>query len=250
MEINYRKLLKEYGIEIDKTTLEPVIIDKNNDFKVDPAFTVMVKEFEGKLKKKSLTDEEIEAADAELIKQFGELHELSEEDSPELKKEKRKARILEGKDKISEAGTIEEIEKLQAEYGDVADELQAFIDKRVEKINKAAYDQQVQQAITQGKEEIKGAAYEDLPKLAAKYADYPELVTAINARIEKEKPEPKGKTLREKLAEAKRQEWTYDQLRSIGITPTGEDMVVEGVFLERQYLLKIYKITKIDGKAV
>jgi hypothetical protein len=236
MEIKYRKLMEEWGVKLDNPVL-------------DPAFVTKATQFEADLKAGKLTDDQIKATDDELVAMFNQL-EKEELDSPELIKEKKKNRILEAKDKIAEAGTLDQIAGYEKEYGDVMPELAAFIEKRKEKIGKATEESQQKQFIADAGKTIAEAAYADLPALAEKYKDYSELIKAINARIEKEKPAPQPETLREKIQKSKKRQWTYKELEAIGIKPTGDDMELEGISFQRQYLYKVYHIIAVDGQKV
>lgn len=232
MAFKYEKLMQEWEMNMDNPIL-------------DPAYVTKVKDFQTKLEKRSLNDDEITAWDNEICKMFVELHELREEDNPEMTKTKHRADMNELKNKIAEAETLEQVNALAGELENFP-ELQPFFDKRLDKLQKAAQSQQQAQVL----QEINSSPYETLPSLLEKYKDHPDLVKSIEHRIEKEKPQPKDKTKRELLSEAKKREWTYDELRAIGITPTGDDMEVEGVYLQRQYMFKVYRITKVDGQKI
>jgi hypothetical protein len=236
MEINYRKLMEEWEIGLDSPVL-------------DGAFVTKAQDFEAKLKAGSLTDDEIKAIDEELVTLFNQ-HERHLEDSPEVKKEKRKNAILEAREKIANAETIGAIEALEEEYGEYLPELVQFIEKRKEKIAKALEVDATKLFIENAGIEIEGAAYGALPALLEKYKDHPELIKVINVRVEKEKPEPKELTLKEKILNAKKRQWTYDELKALGIKITGDDMEIEGIYFQRQYLYKVYHIIKVDGKKV
>jgi hypothetical protein len=238
MNIRYRKMLEELGVDL-------------NDSVLDPAFVTKAKDFEERLHKKALTEDEIASIDDELCKMI-EGFDIKVEDSEELAAEKRKNRILDAKEKISAAATIEELEAIGVEYADVEKELANYKKARVQKLQKQIDDQARQNIINQTLAELPNVKYEDLEEIRGKWKDYPEVVAAIDKRIKDEKPAdpPKTKTLREKLSEAKRQEWTYEQLEAIGITPTGLDMTVEGVYLQKIFLMKTYRIVAVDGKNV
>jgi len=233
MTYKYEKLMQEWETNMDNPVL-------------DKAFVAKVEDFKQKLEKKSLTDEEIAIADDELCKLFKELHKLEEVESEDVKRANHKVRVAEAKEEIASAETIQALKILQSKFDDLP-ELQPFIAKRIEKLDKVENDQQLQQTIAKGKEEIKSAPYSNLPGLIEKYKDHAELVALINQRIEKEKPS-EDLTIRQKLANAKKKRFTYDELRAMGIKITGDDMEIEGIYLERQYLFKIYEITSIDGK--
>jgi hypothetical protein len=239
MEYKYKLLLKEH-----KLTLESDVLD--------PAFVQKAKDFEEALKKKELTEDQINAIDDELVELFSHL-EIEEVDSPELAKEKHKAKVLEAKNVIAAAETLDELKKLQKEY-EALPELQPFIEKRIEKLEKAVEEAtdkaEKEKFITDSTAEIAAAKYETLAGLSEKFKDHPDLVKLIEARIIKEKPAAKEMTIREKLQAAKKRRWTYDDLIAIGIKPTGDDMKIEGVYLQREYMFKVYFITEIDGVKV
>lgn len=231
MDLQYRKLMKDWNVTLESDAL-------------DRAFVTKATEFEEKLKINALSDDEITALDNELVELFNK-QDLVEEDSPEVKAANRKAAIAEAKNEIAEAETIEVLKALQKKFEHLP-ELDTFIEKRIEKIQKATETAQQNKFLTEANEEIKATDFLNLPALLEKYKDHPDLLKTIQSRIEKEKPHVEP-TLREKLSNAKKREWTYDDLRAIGITPTGDDMEVEGVYLQRQYLFYLYKITKVDG---
>ncbi len=236
MEIQYRSVLKENKVKL-------------TDEIIDPAFRTKAEDLEKKLAANALSDDEIKAADDELVKLFYELHNVSEEDSEELQREKLKSRTLEGKNKIAEAETIEEINALAKEYEDCPD-LQTFIEKRKEKLQKASQAAERTKFVTEATEEIKTAEYKNLQSLLTKYKDEPDLLKLVQQRIEKDKPADPPASKRDLLSKAHKREWSYDDLRKIGIEPTGDDMEIDGVYLQRQYMLKIYKIYSVDGKRI
>lgn len=234
MELDYRKLLKENKLALDSDIL-------------DPAFVAKAKEFEERLENKSLTDDQIKQWDDDLIKMFNELHTIEEEDSPEVQAAKRKADIAEAKEEITQAESIEQLKVLQKKFQHLP-ELAPFMEKRIDKFEKTAETEQRNKVISEAIELVNKANYNILPDLEKQYSEYPQVVKVIQSRIEKEKPAERA--IREKLAGAKKREWTFQELREIGIEPTGDDMEIEGVTLERQYLFRVYHITKVDGKRV
>ena len=236
MTYKFEKLMAKWEIELDNPVCDPAFVTKVNDFRA-------------RLEKKSLTDEEITAWDDELTNLFQTLHELKEEESPEVKKAQRRADMAELKSKITDAETPEQLNALTPELENFP-ELQPLFDKRTEKLQKAMEKVQKDQFFADAQAEIKETEYNDLAGLLEKYKDYPDLVVLIQSRIEKEKPIVKDKTKRELLSEAKKREWSYEDLKAIGITPTGFDMEIEGVTLTKQYMFKVYHITKVDGKKI
>lgn len=236
MKMEYEIVLKEL-----KLTLESDIID--------PAFLNKVNEFQAKLKNNELTEAEIKEWDDDLVKMFYELHPVTEVENEELTAANRKLAISAAKNEIADAETIEALTALQTKLAHLT-ELAPFIEKRIEKLQKAVTDEAQAKFLSDATQEIKAAAYDDLQTLFEKYKDHLPLIEIINARIEKEKPVPVPETLRDKLSKAKKREWSYADLKAIGITPTEQDMEIEGVYLERQYMFRIYKITAVDGKKI
>jgi hypothetical protein len=235
MKLDYRKFMEDWDITLD----HPVL---------DKAFVVKARKFEADLAEKKLTDEQIKETDAELLRILTEEHKFEEVDSEEVVKEKLRNRILEAKNKISEAESVEAIEALQEEYKDVYKELKEFIAKRIEKLQKAADSEARKKVLDEGSQEIEAAGDDILESLQDKYKDYPELLKKISARIEKRPA--KDKTLREKILDRKKRGWTFDELREVGVKVTGDDMEVEGIVFERQYGFKVYHIRMVDNKKV
>jgi hypothetical protein len=237
MKLAYENLMKELKLTLDSDVL-------------DPAFVEKAKDFQEKLSNKELTAEQIEQTDAELVEMLNAITE--EDDSDEVKAEKRRAEIAEARNVIAEADTIEKLTGLEAEYMKKGfKELLPFIDKRKEKIEKAARETAAAEEHRLAMEEITGAKYEDLAALSDKYKGNADLEKAINDRIEKEKPAPKDKTLREKILAKEKRKWFYQDLREIGINPTGEqEMEIEGITFTREVFFKVYYITAVDGKKV
>jgi hypothetical protein len=234
--MEYKKLMEKWEVKLDNPDL-------------DPAFVQKATEFETKLKNNELSDDEIKAWDNDLVNCFNELHNFSEEESAEVLAAKRKTEIAEAKNEIAEAETLESLTGLQQKFAHLT-ELAPFIQKRIEKIQKVMETEQENKFSAEASAEIQGADYETLPSLLEKYKDYPQIVKSIEARIEAEKPAPAQETLRDKLQKAKKREWSYGDLKAIGIEPTGDDMEIEGVYLERQYMFKVYKIIRVDGVKV
>lgn len=235
MEYKYKVLLKENNLTLESDVLDPAFVQKAKDFQAD-------------LDAKKLTEDQINAIDDELVELFNKL-EFEEVDSPEVIKEKRRAAIAEAREEIAAAETEEALLGLQKKHEELP-ELQPFIEKRIEKVRKAMEAAGKEKFTADARAEIEAAAYEALAVLLEKYKDHPDLVKLIEARIEKEKPAPKEQTLREKIQAAKKRRWTYEDLKAIGIKPTGDDMEIEGVYFQRQYLFYVYHIVKIDGKLV
>jgi hypothetical protein len=234
MNIKYREKMKEYKVVID----DPVL---------DPAFVSKAKAFEEKLKGNQLTDDEIKAADEELLKDFEELHSLEEDEAEEVKEANHKKDVAEAKVEITEAGELELLLSLKTKFKDLPEVL-PLIDKKVEKLEKIKADEEDvakdnEIKFSQGaQKEISEASFESLQELIGKYKDYPILVESINKRIAEEKTGHEEKTLKETLLAKK--EWSYANLRALGVEPTGNDMTVAGVRLEKEYLFAIYSVRK------
>lgn len=243
MEIKYRELMKEYNVTL-----------ANEDNVLDPGFVSKAKTFEEKLKNNQLTDEEIQSEDNELVELFNK-HDLTEEDSDDVKIAKHNIAIADAKVEIADAGTIEVLTALQEKFK-LLPEVQPIIDKKLEKLQKdvekssqqaaKANEQEEKQAreqlIAHGKEEIAKTSFEDLQIIGEKYKDYPELVEIINKRHKDEKPKKDHEELAKKLRS--KAEWTYKELEAIGIKPTDNDMTVAGVRLEKEFLLSVYSVRR------
>jgi len=214
---------------------------------LDPSFVSKARDFEEKVKNNQLSDEEIKAGDEELVNLFKTLHNITEEDPPSVKEAQHKKDIAEARAAIAEAGTIKDILLLKEQYQNITDVL-PLIDKKIEKLEKieaqskkAAEDQKAQ-FIVDAKSEINAAKYDNLQALGEKYNDYPELVEMIKKRHSDEKPQKENEELAAKLHSKK--EWSYVELKGIGINPTGNDMVVAGVKLEKEFLFPVYVVIK------
>ncbi len=235
MTIKYRELMKEYKVLIDNPVLAPDFVSK-------------AKDFEEKLAANQLTDDEIKAADDELCELFKTKHDFVDEDSDEIKAAKRGQVLSEARADIAEAGTADELKTLQIRFKDLP-EVQPLITKKLQKLDddakkadekKRAEDQA--KFLVDAEKEIKAAKYEDLQALGEKYKDHPELVTLINKRHADEKPGKGEAELKEKLLS--KREWTYAELEALGIKPTGNDMKVAGLRLEKEYLFRTYSVRR------
>jgi hypothetical protein len=238
MIIKYQELMKSSGIAIDNPGL-------------DPAFVSKVNTFEQKLKDNQMTDEEITAGDDELVELFSK-HEITEEDAPEVIAERKKAEVSEAKAAIAGSEDIKELGNMRGVYKEHPEVL-ALIDAKIKKITDATAKKKENEAtqkaadarakiIVDGTKEINMAKYEDLQAMGEKYKEYPELIKLVNERHEKEKPQKDDEELKKQLLS--KSEWSYSALKAIGVKPTGDDMVVAGVKLEREYLLEIYSVRK------
>lgn len=232
MAIKYRELMKEYDV-----TLE------NKDEVLDAAFVSKATEFEQKVVNNELTDDEIKAWDDELVELFNK-HNLSEEDSEDVKNLKKAKEISDAKAEIAETETFEDLNKLQVKFKDLPEVL-PLIAKKLDIIEKAVNKTQEDNKakfLTDAKAEIAAAAYDQLQAMGEKYKDHPELIEIVNKRHKEEKPGNDDAELAAKLRSKK--EWSYAALRELGINPTGDDMTVAGVKLEKEYLLAVYSVRK------
>lgn len=233
MTIKYRQLMKEYEV-----TLE------NKDNVLDKAFVSKALDFEEKLKNNQLTDDEITALDNELVELFNTLHDFAEVDSDEIKAAEHKAAVAEAKAVIAESGTIEDLSILREKYNELS-EVHPLIDSKIEKLQakgQKSKDEERAKLIDAGKKEIAAAKYDELQAMGEKYKEYPELVAIINKRHADEKPDNEQSKLKETLLQKK--EWSYAELKALGINPTGNDMNVAGLKLEKEYLFSIYRVRK------
>lgn len=202
MELNYQKKLTNYNI----TDLKDPILDGK--------FVSKARTFETAMAKGTLTPEEIEATDEELCKLFDELHEFEEVDAPEVDQLKTQNLILSVKEEANATSDLQELTDLANKYKSYP-EIVAFIDKRAEVVTKEIARQQEEEKLAKEKEE----------------AD----------KVTKEKIiEHTQNSLQSKLL--KKEYWKYSELEEIGVKPTDKDMIVDGVYLEQQFLFKIYKV--------
>lgn len=230
MTIQYRNLMKEYEITLESDVLNPSFVSK-------------AKDFEAKIKKNELTDDEIAVQDNELVEMFNTMHNFAEEDSEDVKKIKRDSEVDKISLLIASAETIQEVEAIKGKHGKDYPEIIPVCDKKIKKYQDAEQARQQNEnndIIRKGTIEINNAKYEELRAMGEKYKDYPDLVKLVNERHENEKPEKKDEELATKLR-AKKQ-WSYAALRELGINPTGNDMTVAGVRLDKEYLFAVYSV--------
>lgn len=227
--------MKEYKITLESDVL-------------DPAFVSKAKDFEKKLENNEMTDEEIKAADDELIELFNK-HDLSEEDSEELAAAKRERDLALAKKEVAEAETIVKLTEQKERFKKDFPEVVPLIDKKLVKLQKDAEKKEAEEkqvALDKlfgiAKKEIAECPYDELQAMGEKYKQYPEMVELVRKRHEDEKPEKEQAALAEKLRAKK--EWSYKELEALGIKPTGNDMTVAGVRLEKEYLLSIYSVRR------
>ena len=238
MDIKYRELMKEYKLKLDNPVLDPGFVSKANTF-------------EEKLKNNELTDEEAEKLDDELVELFKNSHNFEEEDSDELKEIKHQKAVSDAKADIAEAGNIDLLKALQKKFKDLP-EVQPLIEKKLAKLQEDAENSEKMKKdkekaekdkfIVDAKKEITAAKYDDLQAIGEKYKEYPELVEIIKKRHADEKPGKDDEEIAVKLRS--KREWTYRELQAMNIKPTGNDMTVAGVRLEKEYLLNIYSVRK------
>jgi hypothetical protein len=226
-----------------KQKLAEFDIKSLDDDNLDPAFVAKAKEFETKLEKGSLSDDEIASMDDELSKDFDELHEFEEVESDDVIQLRRQNTILSGKQKIESVSTIDELKAIAKEYEDFPEVVEIATNKAA-KI-KAEYDKKTvaQKALEDLKASIQNAtSVSDLKVIAEENADNKEIVDLAKAKaaeLNQKQEQEKTQTLKQKLLSQKH--WTYPQLIALGVKPTGNDMVVEGVKLNRVYLFKAYE---------
>jgi len=138
---------------------------------------------------------------------------------------------------------------LTEEYNDINKDLKEFIAKRVEKVRKAMDDAAASQFNAEALQVIEDAQDTELEGLLQKYADHPDLIKKIQARIAKIQVSP-AETLRDKILSRKQREWSFSALKELGIPVSGDSFEFEGIYFERQYLFKVYHIKKVDGNKV
>ncbi len=227
MKFDYEVKLKELGLKLDNPVL-------------DPAFVTKVNDFQEKVKNHELSDEEAEAVDKELCEMLDQL-EVSEEDNEETRKANLKAEMATAKAEVLEAEGEEQLHQLAAKFLHLP-EIQKLIEKRLTAIQNKETAAREKAEKEQALEAINTATYEMLPGLLESYKDHPDLVKVIKSRITAEDPSKNEDALRNKLLTKK--EWSYAELQELGITPTGNDMKVAGLKLEREMYFKIYSVRK------
>jgi chromosome segregation ATPase len=186
--------------------LDDFEIKSLDDEVLDAAFVVKAKELEQKIANKSLSDEEIEAIDNELCTLFDEVHDFEEVPSDEVTQLQRQNTILQGKQKVEKEKSIDGMLLLIDEYKDYPEVLETAN----EKLNS------IQEAQKQAEEKKK------------------------EAEEKKKEAEQKQMTIQERLLSKK--VWSYDELRELGIEPTGENMIAQGVVLNRRYMFLAYEV--------
>jgi hypothetical protein len=203
MKLKFHAKLAEYDIvNLDDKVLNPGFVEKARAFELE-------------IEKGTLTDEEIKTQDEELCILFEEVHEFTPVDSDEVNQLKTENYIHSVKEKVSEMTNLDELGTLITE-NQKHPELVEYINKRMDKVKK------------------------DIQDIADK-AEKKKMVDALEStKKAKSNPAPAPQpTLQQKLL--KKVEWTYDELRALGIKVTGQDMVVEGVRLKKKYLFLGYE---------
>ncbi len=228
MKYDYEVKLKELGLKLDNAIL-------------DPAFVTKVNDFQDKVKKHELTDEETTAIDQELCAMLDQL-EVEDVENEETKQANLKKEFAEAKAEVLEAEDDEEkLNQLAGKFLHLP-EIQKLIEKRLQNIQGKRTAEEQKKFKGEATEAIKTATYEMLPGLLESYKDHPDLIKAINHRIESENPAKNEDALKNKLLTKK--EWSYAELKELGITPTGNDMRVAGLKLEKEMFFNIYSVRK------
>lgn len=225
-----------------KAKLDEFEIKDLNDPNLDPAFVAKAKEFEEKITKGTLSDLEIAEIDDDLCKIFDENHDFEEVDSEEVTSLKKQATITEGKREVENNNDLKVLSEITQKYEDYP-EVKEYAEKKAAGIKaELTKKQQAENAHKDLLESIENATeLSQLKAIAEEYADNKQIVDLATekAREIKAESEQKQKSDRAKTLLTK-PEWNYQQLRELGINPTGDDMVVDGVVLERQYMFKAY----------
>jgi hypothetical protein len=228
MTIKYRDLMNEYKLTLMSAVLDPSFVSKAEDF-------------EKKIEANQLSDDEIKAEDEELVKLFNELHSFSEEPSEDLKKAQHDKVVSEAKAEIAEATTLDDITFFENKFKDIPEVL-PILEKKKKKFEEGAQRDATIQLINFAKKEITECAYDNLQAMGEKYKEYPELIEIIKKRHVDEEPANRKTSLSATLKSKK--EWSYPELIALGITPTGNDMTIEGVKLGKEYLFNVYSVQK------
>lgn len=227
MAIKYRELMKECKITLDSDVL-------------DPAFVSMAKDFEQKLAEKKLTDEQIEQMDNELVELFSK--NVVEEDSEEVVKARHDADVANAEKEIEKAKTSEVLNKLHEKFKEELPEVLPLIEQKLRDFKSEEEKQATEKLMKLATKEIEDCPLDQLQALGEKYKKYPELVKLINEKYNREKPKNDQAQLAEKLRS--RKEWSYKELEALGIRPTGNDMTVAGVRLEKEMYFNVYSVRK------
>ena len=235
-------------LKFEKKLAEFDIKDLNDD-NLDPAFVAKATDLLDKIKKGTLKDEEIAEADNELCNLFDELHDFEEVDDPKMTELQRANAVLQGKEAVNAAGSIDELQKVIAEYKDfmeVMDLAHVKIGSIQQKI-----DQENAKAETVNKIKLavdSATSLDQLKEITKDFDDQnPQVVEIVNAKIAelkesaKQTEQNKNSEIQNKLLS--KDSWTYGELRELGISPTGENMIVHGIKLDKVHLFKVYAVT-------
>ena len=229
-------------------------IESLDDTNLDEQFVAEAREFLKKVENKELDEEATKAEDARLVELFESRHDEIKVDSEEIKKEKQKtADLLAEKEETRKANLIkqaqidvakltdvESLEKLKPKYEELPEALQV-VQNKIDwvKTEHEKKDKKVQKKADADK------ATDEADKLEKARKD----------KIAVDKAAAKAPTKKiieglKKLAGMKGYYATYDDLRAIGIRPTGDDMEIEEFQLIRQYSFKVYKIISPPDKKI
>jgi hypothetical protein len=204
-------------------------------------------EFEKQLKKYSeigLDDPELTPGWVELAREF-----LTK--APDMDDDERNAADAELTEKFKSMHTEEFIEskeltKVKADQQDLR--------KKTEKIEK---DQRLTDLRIQADKDLKHTDIEKLTKLKEKYAELPDIIKQFDLQIgelkkaaekaaddEKKKrtSQPAEKSTEEKLKALHGKEVSYQDLKNLGIEPTGDDMEVGNIKLYRRLYFFAYLV--------
>jgi hypothetical protein len=224
-----------------KEKMDDLNVKGYDDPDLDPAFVQAAKEFEASIEAGTLTDEQIAVRDKELLELFISSHKIEDVDDEETKQLKRENFIHAVKEEVSEITDPAKLDELLIKHN--YPELVTFITARKEKLLKAETKKR-EDFIQEAKANI--ASMTDIAALevaSEKVKDIPELVELIKQRIAILKAsQPKDKNELTDLAKQllTKEKWTFDQLRSLGINVTGEDMTVDTIMLKREYYFTVY----------
>lgn len=227
-----KKMEKEYNV----TTLD--------DPNLHEDFVSEAREFLQKVENGELDDDKKKEGDQALVVLFDAKHQP--EDSDEVKAQKEENRLLQEKQAqtekenlikqakidVSETIDLKVLQKLRIDYYDEPEALQVVENK----IN----------FITEEKEKSSKQKEKKTKEIGAvSDADKLEQQRKEKVKKEEEEKEAPAKIIIDglnKLASMKGYYATYEDLRAIGIKPTGDNMEVHGFKLIRQYYFRIYEI--------
>jgi hypothetical protein len=214
-------MILKYQVALDKYDIKDL-----TDPILDGKFVSKAQSFEAARAKGTLSPEEIEATDTELCELFDKLHEFEEVNAPEVDQLKTQNLIHSVKEQAQASTDLQELTDMANKYKDYP-ELAAYIDKRAADVTVAIEKQAQEDADAKAKADREIAETEEKEKEAAVQA-------------------AKNNSLQARLLT--KEDWTYAELRDLGITVTQDDMVVDEVYLQRQYLFKLYKVLGVVKK--